>query len=110
MSTVEASVSVDVEVITEDRGDRWSGIIEETGTTVYGKDESEVLDRAKEMLGFIISSFHKNSDLSTFREYLDAHNIQHSIEIIPSRVEYSPARTKRYPLRYRPEVRFEYVA
>ena len=108
MGVVQATISVDVDVLTQDRGDHWSGLIEQTGTTVYGKNEEEVLTRAKDMLGFIISSYHEYSNLNDFRQYLDLHNIQHSIEIHQD--DNPPSRVYRYPLRYRPEERFEYVS
>ena len=75
--TVNIRLSYDVSL--QDRGDHWAALIEQIGTTVYAPDKHAALQRADEMVEFVVSSFNKHATLDDFRKYLDNHGIQHTV-------------------------------
>ena len=87
--TVNIRLSYDVSL--QDRGDHWAALIEQIGTTVYAADKQVALQRADEMVEFVVSSFNKHATLDDFRKYLDSHGIQHTISTVTGPESYSLA-------------------
>ena len=63
-------------------------MIEQIGTTVYAPDRQAALQRADEMVEFVVSSFNKHATLGDFRKYLDNHGIQHTISEVAGAESY----------------------
>ena len=79
MASANPIVTVSVDLIIEERGDHWAGVLEQLGITVYGDSEKAAMDRVGQMLDFVAGAFQKHHTLEDFRAYLDAHGVQHSV-------------------------------
>ena len=83
MASTNPTITLSVDLVVKERDDHWVGILEQLGVTVYGDSEKAAMDRAGQMLDFIVDTFQKHYTLGDFRDYLDAHGVQHSV-ITPS--------------------------
>ena len=84
MDTVNASVKITAYLVTENRGDVWTAVNEQLGTTAYGETEEAALLRADEMLAFLVESYRSNFTLNDLHVYLNARGVQHNITVMDS--------------------------
>ena len=84
MDIVNANVKVTAYLVTENRGDYWTAVNEQLGTTAYGETEEAALLRADEMLAFLVESYRTNFTLNDLHVYLNARGVQHSITPLDS--------------------------
>ncbi len=92
-----ATISFDVQVRLEDRGDRWAAYIEPPAITVYAASEDAVRERINTALDFFMEHFGADYDgVMKLRQYLDAHGVPNVV------IENAPVS----PIRYRRPVTF----
>ncbi len=73
------TINFDVQIMLEDRGDRWAAYIEPPGTTVYGATEAAALARVDETMEFFVHSLVQKVGVERFRRYLDSHGVKNMV-------------------------------
>ena len=79
MNAQTVNIRLSYDVYLQDRGDHWAALIEQIGATVYASDKQAALQRADEMVEFVVSSFNEHATFDDFRKYLDNRGIQHTV-------------------------------
>ena len=84
---IDSIITISIDVSAEDRGDHWAACVEQLGITVYGDSMQAAVNRVDQMLNFIADTYQKHYTVDAFREYLDSHGVQHTIQkpsVIPT--------------------------